>query len=616
MKLVAIYVESYKSLKDLTFNFDHRFDVSYKDDYLKITRLNMDNYHYYGSGSSINLVLGTNGVGKSTLMEIIIDAFLDKPFHGFHLWYDGLCFYLVDNMKLVVGISTDEYVERCSFLKELNLKYSVGLLKLSNVIDICNYAQSEFLNRNRDGYLDFSNNKIIRKSKRKIISDDIVNEIDYIKDIYVERSGGNVPIFKVHIETYNLNRLYRNLRSSMKYIILKYVISRTGNFEVEQWLGLRGFIQEYDYKRSLIRGDVSSIANLKNNESSDLDVNLNAVLVRHIKKIIDSSYSNIDSVESWLKFYVVGEIIESYIFENKSMTDESFSSELSNLILELSYGVMIKRTCPFEMLSRLIDEYGSPFFKFGLHFTEHVERHYFNKFEYVSRIENILSIQNGIMESDDIVIKGNRLSAAIRKKEKILRAIDLVLHKDMRLNHILSIGWSGLSSGEEAKIKLLSRLTHGLRLFCNDDKYNKKTSVIVLIDEIDLYLNPEWQRSIVSSILHTVDKIVDSNVRVQFILTSHSPIIASDILQHDIIYMKKKDDKIYIDKSVKGFGSSISELYFESFNCDSTLGKLSRTKIDDLIEKSKDGLDNSDLDIVSLIGNDFLKNELLKRAKK
>ncbi|HFG1551131.1 TPA: hypothetical protein ACGFXX_002041, partial [Vibrio cholerae] len=138
MKLVAIYVESYKSLKDLTFNFDHRFDVSYKDDYLKITRLNMDNYHYYGSGSSINLVLGTNGVGKSTLMEIIIDAFLDKPFHGFHLWYDGLCFYLVDNMKLVVDISNDEYVERCSFLKELNLKYSVGLLKLSNVIDICN----------------------------------------------------------------------------------------------------------------------------------------------------------------------------------------------------------------------------------------------------------------------------------------------------------------------------------------------------------------------------------------------------------------------------------------------------------------------------------------------
>ena len=45
---------------------------------------------------------------------------------------------------------------------------------------------------------------------------------------------------------------------------------------------------------------------------------------------------------------------------------------------------------------------------------------------------------------------------------------------------------------------------------------------IVLIDEIDLHLHPEWQMDVVS-------RMVDTFPNCQFFITTHSPIVASDV---------------------------------------------------------------------------------------
>jgi predicted ATP-binding protein involved in virulence len=48
---------------------------------------------------------------------------------------------------------------------------------------------------------------------------------------------------------------------------------------------------------------------------------------------------------------------------------------------------------------------------------------------------------------------------------------------------------------------------------------------VVLIDEIDLHLHPEWQRRVVGDLLKTFPNT-------QFILTSHSPFIVEAINNH------------------------------------------------------------------------------------
>lgn len=62
-----------------------------------------------------------------------------------------------------------------------------------------------------------------------------------------------------------------------------------------------------------------------------------------------------------------------------------------------------------------------------------------------------------------------------------------------------------------------------------------ETEGIVLIDELDLHLHPEWQRRIVTSLKETFPNI-------QFICTTHSPFIIQETEQNELLIIK--DNKI------------------------------------------------------------------------
>jgi hypothetical protein len=56
----------------------------------------------------------------------------------------------------------------------------------------------------------------------------------------------------------------------------------------------------------------------------------------------------------------------------------------------------------------------------------------------------------------------------------------------------------------------------------------KKTPGIVLIDELDLHLHPQWQRRVVSDLRRLFPKV-------QFIATTHSPFIVQTLQQGELI---------------------------------------------------------------------------------
>lgn len=62
-----------------------------------------------------------------------------------------------------------------------------------------------------------------------------------------------------------------------------------------------------------------------------------------------------------------------------------------------------------------------------------------------------------------------------------------------------------------------------------------ETEGIVLIDELDLHLHPEWQRRIVKALKNTFPKI-------QFICTTHSPFVIQETEQNELLIIK--DNKI------------------------------------------------------------------------
>ena len=108
-------------------------------------------------------------------------------------------------------------------------------------------------------------------------------------------------------------------------------------------------------------------------------------------------------------------------------------------------------------------------------------------------------------------------------------------------------------------------------------------------------------------------------------ITSHSPIVLSDIPNNNVIYLKRSKNEltniIYSDK--KTFGSSIIDLYSDTFYFDNKLpmGSFAKDYINSLYEKmcdkriseeEKDSL----LKKVDLIGDELIRNQFNADFKK
>lgn len=88
-----------------------------------------------------------------------------------------------------------------------------------------------------------------------------------------------------------------------------------------------------------------------------------------------------------------------------------------------------------------------------------------------------------------------------------------------------SIAWSGISSGQRAYLNLFSSIWGALSN--NQNNYSDKEGVLICIDEGDLYLHPQWQIEFIERLVTCLPKI--SGGKVQIIITTHSPILVTDL---------------------------------------------------------------------------------------
>jgi predicted ATP-binding protein involved in virulence len=87
---------------------------------------------------------------------------------------------------------------------------------------------------------------------------------------------------------------------------------------------------------------------------------------------------------------------------------------------------------------------------------------------------------------------------------------------------------------------------------------------IVLIDEIDLHLHPEWQRKIIKF-------LSDQFPRTQFIATTHSPLIVQSAENINLVILEKQDDHVIIKQrpDIKSFkGWTVEEILTELMGMD------------------------------------------------
>lgn len=181
------------------------------------------------------------------------------------------------------------------------------------------------------------------------------------------------------------------------------------------------------------------------------------------------------------------------------------------------------------------------------------------------------------------------------------------------------------SSGECALQFIFSRLRLPpcFRDILGTENIEIKDNVLLLLDEIDLYMHPEWQRKFLKMLADELkEEYPDKHIQV--IITTHSPLVLSDIPAGNTIYLKNKDGHCAIVPPTgkkDSFGANIFTLLKDSFFLERSIGEFAFSRIEEMINRLNE-LKNNPADtklreqcrdysrIINIIGEPVIRQRL------
>lgn len=164
-----------------------------------------------------------------------------------------------------------------------------------------------------------------------------------------------------------------------------------------------------------------------------------------------------------------------------------------------------------------------------------------------------------------------------------------------------------MSSGENALLNLFSKLYNFIEnnLTRQSKSLPDKENYVLLLDEADLGFHPVWKKKYINAILKTIPyffKPLEIKPNLQVIITTHDPLTLSDLPINNVIFLQKDNGYCNVisdndkNKIQKTFGANITDLLAHSFFVDNGLiGDFSKSKIKDVIDwinESKNLSDN------------------------
>lgn len=182
-------------------------------------------------------------------------------------------------------------------------------------------------------------------------------------------------------------------------------------------------------------------------------------------------------------------------------------------------------------------------------------------------------------------------------------------------NHIARLPYIrtywGMSTGEILRLNLFSQL---YEISIQHDNVYPNENLWILIDEAGSHLHPEWQAGYVEMLRSAASQIFTNRSNIQIILTTHSPIILSDVPRHDVLYLISKTDETRSIPRDRTFGQNIYKLFEESFFLKSVSGSLSTSVMDrleaDLAHFEELSAEEREVlkATIDIIGEDFIRS--------
>ena len=149
----------------------------------------------------------------------------------------------------------------------------------------------------------------------------------------------------------------------------------------------------------------------------------------------------------------------------------------------------------------------------------------------------------------------------------------------------LLVPFPALSDGYRAFLGWVGDLLYHVCMTCPPGKKLVENRGIVMVDEIDLHLHPKWQMDVLPTLAKALPNI-------QFIVTSHSPLIVGSLEWMNIVTMKPSAGQAStlarIRNAVHGLDAD-QVLLTEFFGLETTRAQGSRRAIKELSLKARSG---------------------------
>ncbi len=174
--------------------------------------------------------------------------------------------------------------------------------------------------------------------------------------------------------------------------------------------------------------------------------------------------------------------------------------------------------------------------------------------------------------------------------------------------------WVGQSSGEKAYLDLYSAIWASI----DQEIEQKIDGTLLCIDEPDLYLHPQWQVQFLGKLIETLPYLTEN--KIQIILTTHSPLLLSDIPKQCISIMGHNTENT--PQVPNTFGANLYDLYAKVFGIGyQSMGSIARTYISKILTLiDADEVSEQDISILhqalDIIGDEIILYHIKEKLKK
>ena len=180
-----------------------------------------------------------------------------------------------------------------------------------------------------------------------------------------------------------------------------------------------------------------------------------------------------------------------------------------------------------------------------------------------------------------------------------------------------------LSSGEQELLNFLSRLYDAIVLRPNKFSHIQRP-YFLLLDEAEIGFHPDWQRRYMNLIITFLDalRFINNDIpQFQIVISSHSPILLSDIPKCCTNYIKRDINgfarNVKSEKDIKEtFAANIFDLYRMSFFMnDGLIGEFAKNKITVLSERIDNGETIGIVNEIKMIGDNRIREFLMEKYR-